>query len=151
MTVNLATDVEALRRLTIFADIELSKLKLLAFTSERVSFQPGDLLFRQDDAPEAAFVILEGRVRLVVDTPAGQRDFVDVPAGGIVGEIGILCDHPRIASAQAITPVNALRIARDPFLRMLMEFPHIAITVMRELALRLERTTRELWSLPPAA
>lgn len=151
MAANLAAEVEALRRLPIFADIELSKLKLLAFTSERVSFSPGELLFRQDDVPEAAFVILEGQVRLVVETPAGLRDFVDVPAGGIVGEIGILCDHPRIASAQAVVTVSALRIARDPFLRMLMEFPHIAITVMRELALRLERTTRELWSLPPVA
>ena len=68
----LEEDVELLRNIPLFAKIEPSKLKLLAFTSERLTFNPGDSLFKQGDEGDALYVIMEGEADVLVDTPSGQ-------------------------------------------------------------------------------
>lgn len=144
MGAQLMAEIDVLKRLPIFAGIELSKLKVLAFTSERVSFRTGETLFRQDEEADAAYVILEGHVGIQVETLQGPRTIATVGDNGLVGEIGILCDLPRTATVRALGPVTTLRIAKDQFFRLIEAFPQIAVSVMRDLALRLEKTTREL-------
>ena len=58
--------------------------------------------------------------------------------GAIVGEIAILCDVPRTATIKARERLVCLRISKELFLRLLNEFPQIAIAVVRELAHRIE-------------
>ena len=144
MTASLTEQVQALRCLPLFADIELSKLKLLAFTSEPMRFADGDVLFHQDDPSHDAHVIMNGRVDLVVDTAGGPFHLSSHVGNGIVGEIGILCGRTRIGSAVAVGEVSTLRIGRDAFFRLMEEFPQIAVPMLRDLALRLDLTTREL-------
>jgi CRP-like cAMP-binding protein len=61
-----------------------------------------------------------------------------------VGEIAVLCDVPRTATVVAAGPLVTLKISKDHFLRMMGEFPQMAIEVLRELAKRLEHTTQQL-------
>lgn len=68
---SLNEEVELLRRVPLFAKIDPSKLKLLAFTSQRLTYKPGDVLFRQGDPGDAAFVIIGGEAEVMVDTPSG--------------------------------------------------------------------------------
>ena len=65
-------------------------------------------------------------------------------ANDIVGEMAILGDVPRTATVQAKGRLVALRIAKDPFMRMVREFPNMAVSIMRELAHRLELTNNQL-------
>lgn len=144
MSADLTTQVEALRRLPLFADIELSKLKLLAFTSEVIRFRDGEALFRQEEPSVAAFVLLSGRIDLDIATAEGPMLLNSLTGAGIVGEVGILCDRPRIATARAVGDVVTLRINRDAFFRLIEEFPQMAICILRDVAMRLDFTTREL-------
>lgn len=144
MGAQLMAEIDVLKRLPIFAGMELSNLKVLAFTSERVSFRTGETLFRQDEEADAAYVILEGHVAVQVETLQGPRTIATVGDNGLVGEIGILCDLPRTATVRALGTVSTLRIDKDQFFRLIEAFPQIAVSVMRDLALRLEKTTREL-------
>jgi CRP-like cAMP-binding protein len=68
---SLAKDVEVLRSIPIFAKIEPAKLKLLAFTSERLEFMDGDEVCHQGDFGDAAYIILDGQADVLVDTPNG--------------------------------------------------------------------------------
>ena len=58
--------------------------------------------------------------------------------------MAILCDVPRTATVRAKTRLVALRIAKEPFMRMVREFPNMAVSIMRELAHRLELTNQQL-------
>jgi CRP-like cAMP-binding protein len=58
--------------------------------------------------------------------------------------MAILGDVPRTATVQAKGRLVALRIAKDPFMRMVREFPNMAVSIMRELAHRLELTNNQL-------
>ncbi|MBM3568527.1 MAG: Crp/Fnr family transcriptional regulator [Alphaproteobacteria bacterium] len=141
---SLNEEVELLRRITLFAKIEPSKLKLLAFTSERVIYEAGQELFRQGDAGDSAYVVMEGQADVLVDTPKGPLTVATLGVNDIVGEIAILCDVPRTATVKAKSRLVTLRIAKDLFFRMVTEFPQMAIEIMRELAHRLDQTNRKL-------
>lgn len=144
---SLNEEVELLRRIPLFAKIEPSKLKLLAFTSQRLTYKPGDILCRQGDPGDAAFVIIGGEADVMVDTPGGPLKVAHLKQNDFVGEIAILCDVPRTATVAAATEVTTLRIEKDLFFRLITDFPQIAIEIMRVLAQRLERTTTDLRTL----
>ncbi|MFC7399647.1 Crp/Fnr family transcriptional regulator [Chelatococcus sp. GCM10030263] len=140
----LESEVQSLRQVPMFREIDPARLKLLAFTSERVGFASGQRFFSQGDASDAAYVILSGRAHVVLDLPTGAFKIADLGTNDIVGEMGILSETPRSASVVAEGEVTALRIDKRVFLELLGQFPQMSIAVMRELAKRLERTNARL-------
>ncbi len=140
-------EVEALRNIPLFAKIDASKLKLLAFTSERLNYEPGQNLFKQGDPGDAAYIILEGEADIIVNelvvATKKKNDFV--------GEIAILCDVPRTATVRATQPLSALVISKDLFFRLVTEFPDMSVEIMRELANLLNKTTQDLMAARAAA
>lgn len=137
-------EVTMLKRIPLFSGVAPSKLKLLAFTSDRVNYGVGQVLFRQGDEGDAAYVILTGTADVLVDAPGGPIKVAELQPNSIVGEIAILCDVSRTATVKASSPIEALRIRKDHFLRLLREFPEMTIEIIRVLANRVSSTTAEL-------
>lgn len=140
----LDTEVTSLRQVPLFREVEPSRLKLLAFTSERVHFEAGQQFFNRGDVADAAYLILDGSAAVTIDSAAGPVHLALLGANALVGEMGILADQPRSATVTAETATTALRIDRGVFLELLAQFPQISIALMRELALRLEQTNQAL-------
>ena len=143
---SLNEEVELLRHIPLFSNIEPSKLKLLAFTSERLTYEPGQELFHQGDMGDAAYIVIQGEADVVVDTPTGEIKVASLGRNDIIGEIAILCDVPRTATVMANSELVTLRISKDLFFRLVTEFPQMAVEIMRELARRLEKMTAQLQS-----
>ncbi|ATN37586.1 cyclic nucleotide-binding protein (plasmid) [Rhizobium sp. ACO-34A] len=140
----LMDEVQCLRALPFFASADPAKLKLLAFTSDRMKFAPGQELFHEGDTGDSAFVILSGTAEIVVDTPSGEVKVAEAGKNSIVGEIAILCDGYRTATVRAIAPMDTLRIDKETFRKMMADCPSMMFGVMRVLANRLQATTSEL-------
>jgi len=141
---SLQQEVDLLRRIPLFSKIQPAKLKLLAFTSERLCYRADDVLCRQGEAGDAAFVIIKGDAEVSIETDKGPLVVANLSDNDLVGEIAILCDIPRTATVTATTELEALRITKDLFFRLAKEFPEIGIEIMRELAHRLEHTNARL-------
>jgi CRP-like cAMP-binding protein len=141
---SLHEEVEALRSIPLFAKIDASKLKLLAFTSDRVNYDPGQDLFKQGDPGDAAYIILDGEADIIVDTPGGELVVASMKKNDFVGDIAILCDVPRTATVRATKPLSTLVITKDLFFQLVTEFPDMSVAIMRELAQRLHKTTQDL-------
>lgn len=141
---SLKEEVEILRNIPLFAKLEPAKLKLLAFTSERIVFDAGQSLFQQGDAGDAAYIVIEGEAEVLVDTPRGKLAVATMTRNAIIGEIAILCDVPRTATVVAKSPLVTLRVDKENFFRLINEFPQMAVEIMRELARRLNHTTEQL-------
>ena len=141
---SLNEEVELLRNIPLFARIEPSKLKLLAFTSERLSYQRGQDLCVQGEDGDSAYIIIEGTAEVIVNTPTGPLTVAGMKKNDVVGEIAILCDVPRTATVTSTGKTVTLRISKELFFRLITEFPQIAVEVMRELAHRLEKTNLQL-------
>jgi len=137
-------EVEILRRIPIFAKIDPAKLKLMAFASERMTYKPGQVLFKQGERGDSAFIVLKGTADVLINAADGPLRVASLSDNEIIGEIAILCDIPRTATVQAATELVTLKITADLFFRMLMDFPEMGVEVMRVLAHRLEQTTAQL-------
>ncbi|WP_349360118.1 cyclic nucleotide-binding domain-containing protein [Stappia sp.] len=140
----LEAEVDALRKVPLFRGIDATKLRLLAFISDRTHFAAGEELCRQGEDGDSAFIILDGEADVRVRTSDGEKTVARLEQYAIVGEIAILCDVPRTATVVAATEMDVLTVSKDDFLRLLKEFPDMSLEVMRTLAQRLERTTQDL-------
>ena len=141
---SLKEEVNLLQRIPLFQNVEPAKLKLLAFTSERVAFEAGQVLFNEGDMGDAAYIIMEGDAEVSVRSPAGPVVVATLGRNAFVGEIAILCEVPRTATVKARQRLVCLRISKELFLRLINEFPQMAVAVVRELALRLEASNQKL-------
>ena len=141
---SILTEVELLRRIPLFSNIDTSRLKLLAFTSERLTFENGAILFREGDRGDSAYLILTGKVDISVGSPNGDVLVASVGANNIVGEMSLLCEIPRSATVTAAEPLDTLRIKKDQLFGLLRDLPQMTLEIMRELALRLNNVNREL-------
>jgi len=142
---SLDAEVDALKQVPLFANIEKSKLKLMAFASERLTYRPGQNLVKQGDRGDAAYIILEGEAEVLIEQPDGsEAPIATLTKNAVLGEIAILCDVPRTATVRAKEEIQTLKITKDLFFRLVQDFPQIGMEVMRILATRLEKTTHDL-------
>ena len=102
---SLKEEYELLRRVPYFAEIEPAKLKLLAFMSERVAFDPGKPLFRQGDAGDAAYLIISGEAEVLRETPSGPVLLATIGVNEFVGDMAILgAEQVHITCARGAQP-----------------------------------------------
>lgn len=115
-------DVERLRRLELFGDLDHHDLSALAKWVEEVEVAPGDLLIEEGALPYELFVIEDGEAEVVRD---GAR-IATLGAGDVVGEMAVIRQERRAASVRARTPVRALAISVQEFEELGEEMPEIA-------------------------
>lgn len=101
-------------------------------------FKAGTIIFHQGDAATEMFVIKSGTVRIQL----GNRTLSELPAESIFGEMALIDNEPRSATAIAITDVELVPVTEKQFLFMVGQTPYFALKVMRVLAQRLRATSK---------
>ncbi len=142
--VTLVEEVDLLRKIPLFSSIDPAKLKLLAFASDRKVYKPGQNLFKQGEAGDAAYVTVTGFAEVVIESDDDEVVVATIGQNEFIGEISILCDVPRTATIRAQTELHTLKVKKELFLGLVEQVPELGIEVMRELASRLSKTTAEL-------
>ncbi len=130
-------ETELLRNVPMFAKLDPSRLKLLAFTSQCLNFDDGEILFHEGNRADCAYVIMSGEVEILADTGGMQFIAGTLGRNQMFGELGVLTKTPRSATLRAKGELVALRISDDIFLKLLAENPEIALDVMRQLSEKL--------------
>jgi len=145
---SLEQEVELIRRFPIFSKIQPAMQKLLVFSSDRLTYEAGQIMFRAGDAADAAYIIIDGGVDITVPTSTGAILVNQLKQNDIIGEIAIFGDVPRTATATATSQVEALRISKDMFVNVIRENPDAALELIKILAGRLANTTAQLSRRP---
>ena len=140
----LGAEVEVLAQIPLFAGMDRSKLKFLAFTSERHDFEEGQILFNQGDPGDRAFVIVEGAVDVIVETADGPQVVSNPGRGEVIGELALLCEEPRTATVKANQPLTVLSISGDVFFKLIQENPAVSMALTRIVAKRLVQTMKQM-------
>lgn len=144
MAGGLRHETVVLSNIPFFAGVDRSRLKLLAFASEREVFEPGEALFHQGEKADYAYVILEGSYEVIVETPTGPRTISRGGRGELIGELALLCEVGRTASVRASDRLTVLKIASDVFMELIKENAAVAANVMRIISTRLIQTMRDI-------
>ena len=101
-------------------------------------FKAGTNIFHEGDAAREMFVIKSGKVRIQL----GNRTLSELSADSIFGEMALIDNQPRSATAVAITDVELVPVTERQFLFMVSQTPYFAVRVMRVLAERLRVTSK---------
>ena len=98
----------------------------------------GGIIFREGDEAHELFVIKSGQVRIQL----GNRTLAEFSTNGIFGEMALIDNEPRSATAIAATDVELVPVSERQFLFMVGQTPYFALKVMRALAQRLRTTNK---------
>ena len=140
----LINEVRALQALPLFSSLDNSQLKLLAFTSQRTHYSPGEMLMQQGEEGETAHIILSGQVEVFIDTPDGEEILTILDKNKFVGELALICSTKRTASIRAKKETVTLQISREAFSEIAHQDANFAYQLVRQLGQRLVHTTEEL-------
>lgn len=142
MTLN--RTVDAMREVPMFRNVDPKQLRLFAFMGETLTYRAGERLFEKGDEGDAAYIVIEGEVEVLVPVDGGEASVAVLGEKEIFGEMAVLCDQKRSSAIAARTDLVTLRLDRSVIMKMLTEFPDIALELIRLLAHRLQTTTHEL-------
>ena len=129
----------------LFRDLEKADLDRLHQVTREASYAANQVIFKEGDAGDGIFFVKEGLVR--ISAAAGYGDskvLTHVPPGELFGEMAVLDNQPRSASATAEEPTTVYFIGRAEFENLLDRTPRLATAVVREISRRLRQFNRDV-------
>ncbi|WP_081852887.1 Crp/Fnr family transcriptional regulator [Bosea sp. 117] len=140
-------DIALLDRVPTLKMLGLEALRIIAIGAESRVVRGGDILFREGQEADSAYVVVSGNFALTrEDMPpeAGQPRAVNVGPGTLLGEMALITQTQRPATATATEVSSVLRIPRSIFMRTVESYPDVALRLARTLSERLTTTLDDL-------
>jgi CRP-like cAMP-binding protein len=137
-----AAAANALARTPLFADLSQDALESLVQQLTLVTLAAGEELFREGDAGDALYVIVEGEVAVQAEGPP-RVEMARLGAGAFMGEVALMTDQPRSATVTAVTDAELLCIDRKTLSGVLATHGEVLAALLRFVRDRLvDRWTR---------
>jgi CRP-like cAMP-binding protein len=103
-------------------------------------FKAGDVIFKEGDPAQELFIIQSGAVEIRL----GNRILETLPQYSIFGEMALIDNAPRSATAVAASDVKLVAVSEKQFLFLISNTPYFALNVMRVMARRLRAANSAL-------
>ena len=114
---------------------------------DELSVPAGSVVFRQGDPGDSMFIIERGRVRIALTVDGQENEVAVLEAGDFFGELSLLSNAPRAATAVAIEATALLVVRRDVFAMMMQDDLGIVFRMLHTMGERLGRTDEQFWAL----
>ncbi|GGF10611.1 cyclic nucleotide-binding protein [Aliidongia dinghuensis] len=116
--------VLGLRQSILFQDVNLATAVQLAKMAEQIVLRGGEVLFRQGDASDAIYVVINGRLDVVKRDGKGKAELVnEIGPGESVGELGLVTDQRRAADIIARRDTTVARLDKREYMEILRRDP----------------------------
>jgi len=126
--------VDLLEEVDLFAGLPEDDLRRMAGIVEERSLEPGEVLFREGEPGDAFYIVFDGAVEISKSRPDGSADRLAVRrAGQGFGEMSLLNDAPRSATARAAERTTLVMVRREHF-EELLGGDSLAVRMMRALS-----------------
>jgi len=121
-----------------FSDFTQEELALLLECAQTIDFDPEDIIFKEGDIGVYFYVILEGQVKIRKEKSG--RLLATLGVGKVFGEMAVLENQLRSAAAFSSSPTRLIAIEGR---RLMEEYPHLTVKLLRNLARELSDKLRE--------
>lgn len=137
-------DIALLSRVALFQDFTVEQLRLLAFGTERQWLYAGTELFGDGEPSDGGYVVASGQIDII--TYRGDRQVIldSCHEASLIGEMALLTENRRIATAIAREDSEVMFIPRTLFYRMLREYPETAAKLHDRIAENVRMIMREI-------
>ncbi len=135
----------ALAKVGLFANLDPKYIKGIAEICTERSFQPGEILMKQNEEGIGLFVIMSGKVKVEkVDSSGKQVEIASNGPGDILGELAVLDGARRTATVSAVEPTSCLVLAAWEFMSFMKTHPEVAIDILPIVVKRFRETNDAL-------
>ena len=138
--------LKALESVPIFDDLSDKELSEVARLTHERTYKKDEHIFKQHAPAEGMYVILDGAVKII--DPDSGTVFASLETGDFFGELALLDEEPRSASAHATQPSRLIGFFRTDLLTLMKRYPELGNKIMLNLARvlgeRLRKTNEEL-------
>tara|TARA_B100000745_G_scaffold44588_1_gene26950 strand:- start:765 stop:1424 length:660 start_codon:yes stop_codon:yes gene_type:complete len=133
-----------LAEVDLFKDYSDRELEVLGEYLETIDHSPGEVIFRQGDNGDRLYILVRGRVDIVIDLPDGkaQKKLLSLCAGTIFGEMAIIDKGPRAASVVASTNITTYYLLQSELSRFRKDYPDLEHRLSMGLAKELSKRLR---------
>lgn len=134
-------DPEPLRHVPFFQTLDDNERRDVAALMEQVKIPAGTVIFNENDPGGVLYIINSGTVELSITDEDKKKVVVHVlEPGEFFGEMSLLDGAGRSTTARALEDVEALSLAREPFIALLRRQSEVALDVVSALAKRMRKT-----------
>jgi CRP-like cAMP-binding protein len=131
--------MDLLRRIEVIQCLNEEEQQQLASHMRKVSFASGEVILRQGDPGDSAYVVERGRVRILLSNDSGLSEQVAcLAAGDFFGEMSLLTGEPRSATAIALDQVDCYQLCKPDLDAVFAGRPELAGDIAGVLAKRQE-------------
>ncbi len=141
---SLERDIVLLSDVPLFEDLSQDHLRLLAFSAIRRDLDAGTVLFQRGEPAASGFVVATGQVELRAGDEGRGKVLATCRRGYLIGEVPLFIEGKRPATAIATDAATVLELTRDLVLRMMTEYPQVAMRIRASLGDRVAGTIEEL-------
>ncbi len=129
-------NIEFMKLCPIFHNLTIRELKKVSPLIYERRYQSGEYLFEKEQPGTAMFIIKSGLVKIVIAGRADEEtELATIHPEDFLGELALLDDTPRSASAKAVEKTEALAFFREDLNELLETHPAIGSKIMRDLAI----------------
>jgi CRP-like cAMP-binding protein len=125
-----------LDRVELFESFKHEELQTLAARVRPTPFVLGDVVTRQGAAAHWLYILVEGRVEVILEGDGSRKHVAELGPGSCFGEMGLMTGEPRAATIEAITDIMCYRLDKDSFLDIIRSRPEVATDLSKLLAKR---------------
>ncbi len=141
-------DISLLKYVPLFSELSDHDLGEISKVAVRQVFRKDNMILIEEEVGSTMFVILEGRVKISRISEEGREVILSILSeGDFFGEMSILDGQARSANVVTLEDSTIMVIHREDFLKMMHDYPQIAINLLKELAHRLRRSDSQIKSL----
>ncbi|MFN2141844.1 MAG: Crp/Fnr family transcriptional regulator [Candidatus Promineifilaceae bacterium] len=136
---------EALQKVPFFTDLPKEEITELSNLLVIRRFSSNQVIFHHGDPGGLLYIISKGKVKISYSTQDGQEALLAIlGAGDFFGELALLDDSPRSATAESIETTETMTLHREDFRHYLSSNPDFALHVLQTLARHIRRLNSQL-------
>jgi CRP/FNR family cyclic AMP-dependent transcriptional regulator len=141
-------DISVLKYIPLFSELSEEDLKEIVKLAVRQIYKKDNMILIEEEIGSTMFIILDGRVKISRISEDGREVILSILSeGDFFGEMSILDGQNRSANVVTLEDSKIMVVRREDFLKMLRDYPQIAINLLKELAHRLRRSDSQIKSL----
>jgi len=139
--------ISILSKISLFKGLDKKNLIHICKICKIKKFKKNKIIFTENSIGKTLFVVFSGVVKIYGEHKKKKKIFTYLDKGEFFGDLTLLGERTRSATAQALTDSEVLVIYHNDFIKILKKYPNISINMLKVLIKRLKLADKEIENL----
>jgi len=127
-----------LKKSPVFSEVSTEDLRVVAGALEEEAYFTGDRIFEINDQGDFMYILQSGKIGISIEADPNTREFVaELGPGECFGEMNILDEKPRSATAHVVEDCRLLTLEKSRLRGLINQYPELSLGMLRGLSMRL--------------